>query len=75
MDEQFVIHTPLMWIDKAQTWKMADDLGIFDLVQNETMTCYNGIKGKGCGHCPACKLRNDGLTQYLEFKANFNERK
>ena len=47
MDEQFVIHTPLMWIDKAETWQLADELGIFDLVRNETLTCYNGIPGKG----------------------------
>ena len=68
MDEQFVIHTPLMWIDKAQTWAMADELGILDLVRNETMTCYNGIKGDGCGHCPACKLRREGLEKYLAIK-------
>ena len=61
MDEQFVIHTPLMWIDKAQTWALADELGVLDLVRNETLTCYNGIPGDGCGHCPACKLRLDGL--------------
>ena len=65
MDEQFVIHTPLMWIDKAQTWAMADELGVLDLVRNETLTCYNGIPGDGCGHCPACKLRREGLDKYL----------
>lgn len=68
MDEQFVIHTPLMWIDKAQTWALADKLGVFDLVRNETMTCYNGIKGDGCGHCPACTLRREGLEKYLKIK-------
>ncbi len=68
MDEQFVIHTPLMWLDKAQTWALADELGIFDLVRNETMTCYNGIKGDGCGHCPACTLRRKGLEKYLATK-------
>ena len=61
MDYQFVLHTPLMWIDKAQTWELADQLGVLDLVRNETLTCYNGIQGDGCGHCPSCKLRNDGL--------------
>lgn len=66
MDEQFVIHTPLMWIDKAETWKLADELGVFDLVRNETLTCYNGIKGDGCGECPACKLRRQGLEKYLK---------
>lgn len=65
MDDQFVIHTPLMWIDKAQTWKMADQLGVLDLIRKETLTCYNGIPGDGCGHCPACKLRKEGLEKYL----------
>ncbi len=68
MDEQFVIHTPLMWIDKAQTWALADELGVLDLVRNETLTCYNGIPGDGCGHCPACKLRREGLEKYLASK-------
>ena len=68
MDEQFVIHTPLMWLDKAQTWGLADELGILDLVRNETLTCYNGIPGDGCGHCPACTLRREGLRKYLAEK-------
>ena len=50
MDEQFVIHTPLMWIDKAETWALADELGVLDLIRNKTLTCYNGIPGDGCGH-------------------------
>ena len=68
MDEQFVIHTPLMWLDKAQTWGLADELGILDLVRHETLTCYNGIPGDGCGHCPACTLRREGLRKYLSEK-------
>ena len=64
MDYRFVIHTPLMWIDKAATWKMADDLGVLDIVYNKTLTCYNGIKGEGCGHCPACTLRRNGYEQF-----------
>ncbi len=68
MDEQFVIHTPLMWIDKTETWALADELEVFDLVRNETLTCYNGIPADGCGHCPACKLRNHGLQEYLKRK-------
>lgn len=65
MDEQFVIHTPLMWIDKAETWALSDELGVLDLVRHNTLTCYNGIVGDGCGHCPACKLRREGLEKYL----------
>ena len=69
MDEQFVIYTPLMWLDKSETWALADDLGVFDLVLKETMTCYNGIPGDGCGECPACKLRRRGLETYLKLKS------
>ena len=65
MDEQFIIHTPLMWLDKAQTWELADQLGVFDLVREKTLTCYNGIPGDGCGHCPSCTLRRKGLERYL----------
>ena len=68
MDEQFVLHTPLMWLNKAQTWALADELGIFELVRNNTLTCYNGILGDGCGNCPACKLRKQGLEEYLRCR-------
>lgn len=68
MDEQFVIHTPLMWIDKAQTWALADELEVLDIVRRDTLTCYNGVQGDGCGHCPACKLRREGLEKYLASK-------
>ncbi len=68
MEDQFVIHTPLMWIDKAETWELADKLGVFDLVRYRTLTCYNGIPGEGCGHCPSCRLRSEGLRIYLERK-------
>jgi 7-cyano-7-deazaguanine synthase len=65
MDEEFVIHTPLMWLNKAETWALADELGVLDYVRENTLTCYEGIKGDGCGECPACKLRKNGLEQYL----------
>lgn len=74
MDEQFVLHTPLMWIDKAETWALADELGVLDLIRHETLTCYNGVQGDGCGHCPACKLRCEGLEKYLEIKAEREKR-
>lgn len=70
MDYQFVLHTPLMWLDKAETWKLANDLNVLDIIKNETLTCYNGIIGNGCGECPACKLRKNG---YLEFKEKLNK--
>lgn len=68
MDKQFMIHTPLMWRNKKEVWQLADELGVFDIVRNETLTCYNGILAEGCGHCPACKLRNRGLEEYLSEK-------
>ena len=69
MDEQFVIHTPLMWLDKTETWKMADELGVFELVRTRTLTCYNGVLGDGCGECPSCKLRSEGLEKYLKNRS------
>ena len=68
MEEQFVIHTPLMWLDKAETWALADELGVLDLVRTRTLTCYHGLPGDGCGECPACKLRRQGLQAYLTWK-------
>ncbi|MFH4935552.1 7-cyano-7-deazaguanine synthase QueC [Staphylococcus cohnii] len=68
MDKDFVIHTPLMWLDKKQTWALSDELGVLDYVRNRTLTCYNGIIGEGCGECPACKLRTRGLNAYLKEK-------
>ncbi len=68
-DASFVIETPLMWIDKAATWALADRLGgmaLVDLIVEESHTCYLGIRsrrhewGYGCGHCPACDLRRKG---------------
>lgn len=68
MDEQFVIHTPLMDRDKSEVWQLSDELGVFDIVKNQTLTCYNGIPADGCGHCLACKLRKEGLDKYVESK-------
>lgn len=65
MDKQFVIHTPLMWRTKKEVWQLANELGIFELVRNETLTCYNGIQANGCGECPACIIRNKGLEEFL----------
>jgi 7-cyano-7-deazaguanine synthase len=60
------IVTPFMRMSKADEWALAERLGILDVIENETLTCYNGIPGAGCGECPACKLRNRG---YCEFKS------
>ena len=70
MDYEFEILTPLMWIDKAEVWQMAYDLGVLHIIKGETLTCYNGIKGNGCGECPACKLRKSG---YLAFKREYSK--
>lgn len=65
MDDEFVLHTPLMWMDKAETWALADELNVLELIRHKTLTCYNGIPGDGCGACPACTLRRKGLEKYL----------
>lgn len=68
MEYNFVIHTPLMWLTKAETWALADSLGELDNIYKNTLTCYNGIKGEGCGHCPACFLRKRGYEEYIASK-------
>jgi 7-cyano-7-deazaguanine synthase len=74
MDAPFTIHTPLMFIDKAATWKLAQQLGgqaLIDLILEETVTCYLGTRdrrhewGYGCSRCPACKLRAEGYRRYV----------
>jgi 7-cyano-7-deazaguanine synthase len=73
MDRRFVIHTPLMWIDKAETFALAKDIGgkpLVDLLLEETHTCYLGDRdhrhawGFGCGECPACQLRAAGFAKW-----------
>jgi 7-cyano-7-deazaguanine synthase len=73
MDARFVIHTPLMWIDKAATFALAQELGghaLVDLLVEETHTCYLGDRahrhdwGYGCGVCPACRLRAEGFAKW-----------
>lgn len=61
--------TPLMWLNKAETWALADHYQKLDLVRQETLTCYNGIQGDGCGECAACHLRSHGLNDYLTNRA------
>ena len=74
MDKRFLIDTPLMWIDKADTWQLAHDLGggpLVDLIIEHTHTCYQGDRthrhawGYGCGTCPACELRARGFERYV----------
>jgi len=75
METRFVLHTPLMWIDKSETWSLANQLGgekLVDLILEQTHTCYHGDRthrhawGYGCGNCPACQLRADGFVRYRE---------
>ncbi len=68
MDRALTIETPLMWLNKAETWAMADACGKLDFVREKTLTCYNGVRGNGCGECPACDLRQKGLDGYLANK-------
>ncbi len=73
MDRRFVIHTPLMWVDKAGTFTLAEQTGgkpLIDLLLGETHTCYLGDRvhrhawGFGCGTCPACRLRAEGFAKW-----------
>jgi 7-cyano-7-deazaguanine synthase len=74
LERRFVLETPLMWIDKAQTFAMARELGgqaFLDLVVAETHSCYVGDRthvhewGRGCGACPACQLRAEGWRRFV----------
>jgi 7-cyano-7-deazaguanine synthase len=76
MDQRFVLHTPLMWIDKGQTWELAANLGhdpLIEMMIEDTHTCYLADRsnrhpwGYGCGECPACVLRNRGYVDYLNY--------
>jgi 7-cyano-7-deazaguanine synthase len=73
MGSQQILHTPLMWIDKAASWQMAENIGgppLVDLIRTATHTCYLGVRdalhpwGYGCGTCPACELRVKGWQEY-----------
>jgi 7-cyano-7-deazaguanine synthase len=73
MDQRFTIETPLMWLDKGQTWQLAHDLGgdaLVELIRTETHSCYLGVRdklhawGRGCGICPACALRAAGWDNW-----------
>lgn len=66
MDRELTISTPLMWLNKAETWALADQYQALELVREKTLTCYNGIIGDGCGDCPSCDLRKAGLSDYLD---------
>ncbi|NCT96872.1 MAG: 7-cyano-7-deazaguanine synthase QueC [Comamonadaceae bacterium] len=75
MDQRFLVDTPLMWIDKADTWRLARELGgeaLVALIVEHTHTCYQGDRehrhawGWGCGQCPACQLRERGWQAYRE---------
>lgn len=77
MDKRFLIETPLMWIDKAETWELAQSIGgekLVDLIIEHTHTCYLGDRthrqdwGYGCGECPACDLRAKGFARWRSSK-------
>ncbi len=73
MNTRLVVHTPLMWLDKAETWRLAEQLGgtsLVELIRAESLSCYVGDAatrhdwGRGCGSCPACGLRARGWAGY-----------
>ncbi|MBD8164318.1 7-cyano-7-deazaguanine synthase QueC [Erwinia persicina] len=61
--------TPLMWLNKAETWALADYWQQLPLIRHQTLTCYNGVQGDGCGTCAACHLRANGLQEYQQHPA------
>jgi 7-cyano-7-deazaguanine synthase len=78
LDTRLVLETPLMWIDKAATWRLAEQLGgvgLVSLIEEETHTCYMGERGQrhewgyGCNQCPACDLRRVGFAAYRDSQA------
>lgn len=78
MDAALVIHTPLMWLSKAQTWRLARELGgseLVELIRTKSHTCYEDDHhswhdwGFGCGVCPACRLRARGWEEYLRSES------
>lgn len=70
-DPLFEIRTPLVKMTKKETMYLAHDLGVLSMLLKETVTCYEGILQQGCGICPACKLRNEGLKQFINENPNF----
>lgn len=79
MEQRFVVHTPLMWTDKAETWRLAERLGgtpLVELIVEATHTCYLGYRSKlhewgyGCGECPACQLRAQGWARFVSSKSS-----
>ncbi|MCH4872560.1 7-cyano-7-deazaguanine synthase QueC [Pseudomonas sp. TMW22091] len=68
MEYNVQIETPLMSLNKAEIWALADHYNQLDLIREHTLTCYNGIIGSGCGNCAACDLRAKGLQYFLENK-------
>ncbi|MGO6790020.1 7-cyano-7-deazaguanine synthase QueC [Rhizobium ruizarguesonis] len=78
MDRRFVLETPLMWIDKAETWRLAKASGgegLVELIVEDSHTCYLGERGErhdwgyGCGTCPACDLREKGFRRFVAEEA------
>lgn len=65
LEYPITIVTPFMRKSKADEWALADRLGLLEYIDENTVTCYNGIPGRGCGKCPSCRLRNAGLRKYL----------
>jgi len=81
METRLVLETPLMWIDKSETWRLAEELGkqeLVDLIRDETHSCYIGERelrhawGQGCGACDACKLRANGWSKYRGTGGNLS---
>ncbi|MGE8176012.1 7-cyano-7-deazaguanine synthase QueC [Pseudomonas fluorescens] len=69
MDYKLRIETPLMWLNKAETWALAEYHGKLELIQHHTLSCYNGVIGSGCANCDACNFRAKGLNEFIENRS------
>jgi 7-cyano-7-deazaguanine synthase len=70
-DAMFEIRTPVVYMTKKETMELGKQLGVLEFLLKETITCYEGIPEAGCGVCPACKLRNEGLREFIKENPHF----
>lgn len=70
-DPTFEIKTPIVFMNKKETMELAYQMGMLQYLLENTVTCYEGIAHFGCGKCPACKLRNEGIAEFLKDHEDF----
>jgi 7-cyano-7-deazaguanine synthase len=71
-NDSFELRTPISKMTKFETMKFANELGVLEFFLENTITCYQGVEKFGCGKCPACKLRNDGIKEFIQAYPSFD---